>query len=198
MTVPLTLAPAEETVADPVCGMQVSKATPPGGTHDHAGTTYYFCAELCRRRFAADPDRYLSGHRQSMSPAGTVYVCPMDPEVAEPAPGPCPVCGMALEPAEPTVDDTTDPELRDMTRRTGWGFLFGLPLLVLAMTDMAMAGRPLATGAGQWYYRAAGTDPMPPLEAIQDRGNLVLMVAQAILAVPIIFWCGAPLLSKAW
>jgi Cu+-exporting ATPase len=198
MTVPLTLAPADETATDPVCGMQVSKTAPPGGTHVHAGTTHYFCAEVCRRRFAADPDQYLAGRRQSMAPAGTMYVCPMDPEVHETAPGPCPVCGMMLEPAEPTVDDTTDPELRDMTRRCVWGFLLGLPLLALAMTDMVLTDRPLATGAGQWYYRVTGADPMPPLLDIQDRGNLVLMVAQAILAVPIIFWCGAPLLSRAW
>src|SRR5262245_19351013 len=145
MTVPLTLAPAAETATDPVCGMQVPKAAPPGGTHLHAGTTYYFCAEVCRRRFIADPNRYLAGQRQSMAPAGTVSVCPMRPEVAEPAPGPCPICGMALEPAEPTVDDTTDPELRDMTRRCVWGFLLGLPLLILAMTDMAVADQPLAT-----------------------------------------------------
>src|SRR5262245_17151194 len=184
MTVPLTLTPTAETATDPVCGMQVSKDSPPGGTHVHAGTTYFFCAELCRRRFAVDPNRYLAGHRQSMAPAGTTYVCPMDPEVNEPNPGPCPVCGMALEPAEPTVDDTTDPELRDMTRRCVWGFILGLPLLALAMTDMVATDMPLATGVGQWYFRAAGNDPMPPLTVIQERGNLVLIIAQALLAVP--------------
>jgi Cu+-exporting ATPase len=178
--------------------MKVSVSAAPGGTYVHAGTTYHFCAEACRRKFLADPNKYLSGQKAEAVPKGTVYVCPMDPEVSESKPGACPICGMMLEPAVPTVDDTTDPELRDMTRRFIWGFMLGLPLLILAMTDMAIASKPLATGAGQWYFRVAGTNPMPPLEVIQERGSIVLTVAQALLAIPIIFWCGAPILARAW
>jgi Cu+-exporting ATPase len=196
-SVPLDLADFKETETDPVCGMKVDAHAPPGGTHVHAGTTYHFCAEVCRRRFAAEPDRYLTGNRGPAVPAGTTYVCPMDPEVSEPKPGPCPVCGMMLEPAVPTVDDTTDPELKDMTRRLIWGVLLGLPLMVLSMTDMIVPEKPLATGVGRWYFQAAGT-PMPSLPEIQHRGELVLVGIQALLSLPIIFWCGAPLLARAW
>jgi YHS domain-containing protein len=49
-----------EMATDPVCGMQVPKGDPRGGTHEHAGQTYYFCAPGCRTAFAADPDRFLA------------------------------------------------------------------------------------------------------------------------------------------
>src|SRR5690242_17078440 len=108
--VSLGLAPSAPTAADPVCGMTVPTDAPPGGTLDHDGQTYYFCAEVCRRKFALDPARYLSGKREGMgaAPPGTKYVCPMDPDVVSDRPGACPKCGMALEPAVPTADDAPD------------------------------------------------------------------------------------------
>jgi Cu+-exporting ATPase len=50
----------EETVVDPVCGMKVRPGTARGGSHEHAGQTYYFCNPKCRERFKAEPERYLS------------------------------------------------------------------------------------------------------------------------------------------
>jgi Cu+-exporting ATPase len=108
-----------ELVTDPVCGMRIDPATAKGGHYDHDGTRYYFCNPSCRTRFAADPQRYLtpgaSGHAgmhdhghaahapaphatSPAAPQGTVYFCPMDPEVRQNHPGSCPKCGMALEP----------------------------------------------------------------------------------------------------
>ena len=49
---------------DPVCHMQVAMKNPPGGTHDHEGTTYYFCAPGCRVAFSREPDSYLSGEKR--------------------------------------------------------------------------------------------------------------------------------------
>jgi Cu+-exporting ATPase len=60
MTILLERAPSEPTATDPVCGGQVLVAAPPGGTLEHDGVTYHFCSETCRRRFAADPERYLA------------------------------------------------------------------------------------------------------------------------------------------
>src|SRR5262245_44038078 len=86
---------------DPVCGMIVDPATAPASSV-HEGRTYYFCCPSCRQRFEADPGRYLAG-RPAAPPAEApaaraVYTCPMDPEVRQDHPGPCPKCGMALEP----------------------------------------------------------------------------------------------------
>ncbi len=83
---------------DPVCGMTV--AADSEHRHDHAGQTYRFCSDRCRQKFAADPDRFIveDGRTDDVPPAGTVYTCPMHPEVEQNGPGDCPKCGMALEP----------------------------------------------------------------------------------------------------
>ena len=120
---PAAAAQAPARMTDPVCGMKVDPATA-RHSHLHEGTTYYFCGGGCRTKFAAEPAKYLAaaaaktrpaaGHRhggdahvphvESAAPpraaaprASGFYTCPMDPEVRADAPGPCPVCGMALE-----------------------------------------------------------------------------------------------------
>jgi Cu+-exporting ATPase len=84
---------------DPVCGMTVAPEDAAGHV-DHRGTRYYFCNQGCLDRFTADPDTFLSGGGGVLQAAqpGATYVCPMDPEVRQATPGPCPRCGMALEP----------------------------------------------------------------------------------------------------
>ncbi|OWK46938.1 heavy metal translocating P-type ATPase [Fimbriiglobus ruber] len=179
----LDLAPADQTATDPVCGMSVETTTPRGGTHSHNGTIYYFCSDGCRRKFAADADKYLSGGHQPMTAEppivapvpGARYVCPMDPDVVSDRPGACPKCGMALEPDVPSDSDAPDPEQRDMTRRLIVGVVLGVPLLILAMTDMFVPSQPLAAAIGER-----------------------LLVVQAVLATPIVVWCGWPLLVRAW
>src|SRR5262245_54817054 len=104
---------------DPVCGMKVEPETAAAKT-EHRGTTYYFCNPHCLTKFKVDPERYLHGPPEPMSiglgsvtpaPAGTKrqYVCPMDPEVLSDRPGPCPKCGMALEPRDIVAGDDDDP-----------------------------------------------------------------------------------------
>lgn len=98
---------------DPVCGMTVDLATT-SFRAEHAGITYGFCCASCHQRFVADPERFLQppsteaccGHGSARDeeiaqqvPAGTRWVCPMDPEIDESEPGACAICGMALEPA---------------------------------------------------------------------------------------------------
>jgi Cu+-exporting ATPase len=138
--------------------------------------TYYFCHEVCRRKFAVEPAAYLAGKREAMAAVpGTTYTCPMDPDVVADKPGPCPKCGMALGPTVPTADLGPDPELADMTRRMVVGFALGVPLLVLSMTDMVVPTRPIEGLIG---YQT----------------NLILQVA---LATPIVLLCGWPFLVRA-
>src|SRR3982751_5840565 len=120
---------------DPVCGMRVDPATP---LHtQHAGTTYYFCAQSCLDRFRAEPARYLDP-KPAAPPADldAVYTCPMHPEVRQQGPGACPFCGMALEPAMVTLDEGPNPELVDMTRRFWIAAALGVPVMIFAMAEM--------------------------------------------------------------
>ena len=50
---------ASSSTVDPVCGMAVDPTTSTI-SHEHAGTTYYFCCDGCRTKFQADPERYLT------------------------------------------------------------------------------------------------------------------------------------------
>jgi Cu+-exporting ATPase len=113
-------APVREGVRDPVCGMTVDPHTTPHRT-EHGGRALYFCSAGCRQRFETDPSRYFSPERAKQTeepmPEGTVYTCPMHPEVRQTGPGSCPICGMALEPVMATADSGRSPELADMTRR---------------------------------------------------------------------------------
>ena len=98
----------------------------------------------------------------------------MHPEVVSDGPGDCPVCGMALEPEVPTAE-VESPELADMTRRLKVATALGLPVLVLAMSDM-LPGAPLQHAVSPW----------------------LLTLAQALLATPVVAWAGAPFFRRAW
>ncbi len=91
---------------DPVCGMKVSADAE--HVREHDGRTYRFCSAHCAAKFEADPERYLNPQPASEAPAppGTLYTCPMDPEVEQDHPGSCPKCGMALEPMAPPAPRT--------------------------------------------------------------------------------------------
>jgi Cu+-exporting ATPase len=83
---------------DPVCGMKVDlHAGKP--TYEYRGHTHHFCSAGCHAKFAADPARYLNKQEgPKPAPPGTLYTCPMHPEIVQEGPGSCPICGMALEP----------------------------------------------------------------------------------------------------
>jgi Cu+-exporting ATPase len=150
---------------DPVCGMTPKPDTPHRATH--AGAEYLFCSAGCRTKFAADPGRYLAPGLEEpvVVPAGTQYTCPMHPEIIRDAPGSCPICGMALEPLMPGLDDDENPELRDFRRRFWWTLPLSIATLALAM----LGGR-----------LAPGLEP-------DTRTWLEL-----ILAVPVVLWGGWP------
>ena len=161
-------------VIDPVCGMTVDPHTTPH-RHTHHGHPYYFCSAGCRTKFAADPAKYLAPEASDAPdvPAGTVYTCPMHPEVRQIGPGACPICGMALEPEIATAESGPNPELADMTRRFWMGLLLTIPVFVLEMGAHIF-------GAHAWIN--------------QTLSNWV----QFAFATPVVLWAGWPFFQRGW
>jgi Cu+-exporting ATPase len=120
-------------LVDPVCGMDAKADSPHHAMHE--GHDYRFCSAGCRTKFVADPARYLQPKdtRIEQAPAGSKYTCPMHPEIVRDAPGTCPICGMALEPMMPSLDDDENPELTDFRHRFWWTLPLSLTVLALAM-----------------------------------------------------------------
>jgi Cu+-exporting ATPase len=154
----VTTVAAGKPFTDPVCGMKVSAN--PDKTIDYQGTAYHFCSAKCMEKFNARPDAYVNPVKaepaQAM-PEGTIYTCPMHPEIRQPAPGNCPKCGMALEPMMPSLEEEDNPELVDFRRRFWWT----LPLTVV-VTILAMFGhRIFAQGLpGQSWIELALSTPV--------------------------------------
>jgi Cu+-exporting ATPase len=121
-----------EAARDPVCGMSVDPAT---STHrsEHRSQTFHFCSAGCRTKFEADPGKYLNNTKDEMKeaevPAGTIYTCPMHPEIRQVGPGTCPICGMALEPEVASLDIAPNPELDPARVRNACGAMGGLAVL---------------------------------------------------------------------
>ncbi|MGR3715571.1 MAG: heavy metal translocating P-type ATPase [Thermohalobaculum sp.] len=161
------------TATDPVCGMSVERAT---ARHmaKHAGERFYFCSAGCQGKFEAAPESFL-GDRPAPEamPEGTVYTCPMHPEVETIGPSDCPICGMALEPkGVPTGDEGPNPELVDFKRRFAIGAALAVPLLVLTMGPFL---------------------GLPVREWIGERLTLWIELA---LGTPVILWSGWPFLVR--
>ncbi len=123
------------TVKDPVCGMIVD----PHETKHRAryeGKPYYFCSSGCQSKFMAEPAKYAelaTARKAEPVPEGTIYTCPMHPEIRQVGPGSCPICGMALEPVFATAETGPSHELVDMTRRFWIGLVLSLPVVALEM-----------------------------------------------------------------
>ncbi len=140
-------------VKDPVCGMSVDPAKTPHRAA-HQGVDYFFCGAKCREKFIADPAKYLAPKSNEPAPvaAGTIWTCPMHPEIRRDGPGACPICGMALEPLHPTAIDAPNPELVDMRRRFWIGLALAVPVALLAMLgdDVPWLQAVLATPVVLW------------------------------------------------
>ncbi len=171
-----------DTVLDPVCGMTIDPAHAAGHS-EHDGQTIYFCNLGCKKKFDADPLRYVTSaptgnkSRDEGDPAKT-YTCPMHPEVVQQGPGTCPYCGMALDPMAPSLDDGPDPELIDMTTRFWVSALFTLPLMGVAMGHMVPGAQGLFGHEGLLAPRVRGW-------------------VEFILAIPIVLWGGWPFFERA-
>ncbi len=163
---------AATTAIDPVCGMRVDPAT---ATHrtTHKSEDYFFCSGRCRERFDAEPEKFLQPRQaEPASPAGAIYTCPMHPEVRQVGPGACPICGMALEPEQVSLDDAPDPELADMTRRFRIALVLTLPVFAIEMGSHV--------GLMHW---------VPPAWS-----NWISLA----LSTPVVLWAGAPFFVRGW
>jgi Cu+-exporting ATPase len=145
----------------------------------HAGQDFYFCCAGCRDKFRHDPEPYLAPKPppagKTAPPASAIWTCPMHPEIRRDQPDPCPLCGMALEPLEPSVEDSENQELTDMTRRFVISAAFSAPLL------WSMAG-----------------ELFPAIDPMMLFGHSRVAWAQLVLASPVVIWGGRPFFARAW
>ncbi len=106
-------------------------------------------------------------------PEGTVYTCPMHPQIRQIGPGNCPICGMTLEPVIATAETGPSEEYRDMQRRFWVGLVLALPVLALEMgghlTNLHML---LGAQTSNWL--------------------------QMVLATPVVLWAGWPFFQRGW
>ncbi|MGN7870233.1 heavy metal translocating P-type ATPase [Paracoccus sp. 22332] len=163
-------------IKDPVCGMMVD---PHATQHkaEHAGRPYYFCSAGCRAKFLAEPERYLdpaaAAAKAEPVPEGTIYTCPMHPEIRQVGPGSCPICGMALEPVLVSLEAEPNLELIDMRRRFWIGLVLTIPVFLLEMGGHLL-----------------GLDHL----VSQRSSNWI----QLILATPVVLWAGWPFFQRGW
>jgi P-type Cu+ transporter len=177
------VADQEPAVAiDPVCGMKVKRET---ARHrfEYKGTEYLFCGPRCRERFQADPDSFLNKPKPSEqvqaapnkiepAAANAIYTCPMDPEVRQVGPGTCPICGMALEPEQVSLDQGPDPDLIDMTRRFWIALPLTLPVFVIEMGRHFGLMEIVSSAWSNWI--------------------------SFVLSTPVVLWAGAPFFARGW
>lgn len=161
---------------DPVCGMSVDPQTT---AHHavHAGHEHHFCSAGCRAKFVADPDAYLNRSAEKATitaPAGSIWTCPMHPEIRQEGPGACPICGMALEPEMVSAEAGPSEELTDMTRRFRLALALSLPVFILEM----------------------GSHLVPALHHLVPMK--VSAWVQFVLATPVVLWAGLPFFERGW
>jgi len=164
-------SPGAGMTTDAVCGMAVDPAATAHHAH-HDGSDYPFCSDGCRRTFLADPQRYLdpASHIAEPGPTGTLYTCPMHPQIVQEGPGTCPLCGMALEPKMPSLEEGETPELTDFRRRFWWSLPLSVATMALAMLAMTPVLHGLAPDLRVWIELA--------------------------LATPVVLWAGWPFLQR--
>ena len=170
-------APHPGSEIDPICGMTVDTAT---AKYKHAfgGSTWYFCSKHCLDKFSAEPERYVEAKQEPApapsAPPGTIYTCPMHPEIRQVGPGACPKCGMALEPLVAGAEEQRNPELVDMTRRFWIGLALTVPVFALAMAEHV----PVLQGT---------------LPDMKTSGWI-----QFAFSIPVVLWAAWPFFVRGW
>ena len=211
------MADVELAEIDPVCGMKVlpEKAA---ASLDHAGRTWYFCAQGCKTKFETDPGKYDGSRPATLisiaaaptSLASALYTCPMHPEVLSPKPGACPKCGMALEPTHPTPPpehiEYTCP-MHPQIVRDGPGScpICGMALEPRSVTATA-ANPELISMTRRLWIGAALTLPLLavmvsdvlPGHPLQHFLGPLLGWMELVLATPVVLWGGWPFFERGW
>ena len=215
------------TAVDPVCGMKVDPATAKF-SHVHGGKNYYFCCGGCREKFVAAPDKILSAPPKPMrpglvmlggpSPVGTgegarrsMYVCPMCAEVRQVGPGPCPKCGMALEPESPALPaiktEYTCPMHPEIVRaEPGSCPICGMALEPRTVT-VEEENPELRDMTRRFWISLALTAPLLaiamgsmlwPHEFMGSPWRWGLPWLELVLATPVVLWGGWPFFERGW
>ena len=136
----------------------------PGGVPTGNRTTKNESPPTCPAHASPELDSPHEHPVAAIPTAEVMFTCPMHPQIRQPTPGNCPICGMSLEPVMPTLEEGPDPELVSFTRRFWWT----LPLTII-VTTLAMAGHyipGLSATARTWF--------------------------EMVLTIPIVFWAGWP------
>lgn len=217
------------TVQDPVCGMWVEPEKARGSA-DYKGKKYYFCSPRCVEKFNAEPEKYLAPKPPGslvqlggIAPAQSVpahplppevplpgsgavtYVCPMDPEVRENKPGPCPICGMALEPE--TVEYTCPMHPEIVSDKPG-----SCPICGMALEPRVATGvheeddSELRSMTRRFWTGVVLSIPLLALSmgSMVKGGPLHAMPSgwlewmQLALATPVVLWGGLPFFQRGW
>ncbi len=166
-------------VVDPVCHMTIEDSEA-AGISTYKGKTYYFCSKPCKEDFDKKPESYIAEKAEAKQSAGPEkiidYTCPMHPDVRQPKPGACPICGMALEPKTVTAEEEENPELIDMTRRFKVSLVLTVPVFLIAMRHF-IPGLPPVLGKVPASF---------------------LTWAELVLSTPVVLWCAWPFFVRGW
>lgn len=198
---------------DPVCGMSVDPSRAAGSSRV-GDITYYFCSLSCKQRFDAEPSKYIAKKEPvpvEAAPAGSMYVCPMDPEVREPAPAACPKCGMALEPEIATASTKTEwtcPMHPEIVRNApGSCPICGMALEPRTIT-LEDENPELKDMTRRFWISSALTVPLVIFAMVRHLpgshgilGHSLTAYAPWIelaLATPVVLWGGWPFFERAW
>lgn len=204
---------------DPVCGMEIEEKSA-AGTHEHKGQLYYFCSTHCLEQFKREPEKFLGPSsnkvpealKQPTAREATVYVCPMDPEVKENKPGPCPKCGMALEPSAPAVaavrTEYVCPMHPEIVRSApGSCPICGMALEPRTVTLEEEANPELVDMTRRFWISAVLSAPLlffalaefvPGQPVHRWFSPLALNWFQLTLATPVVLWGGWPFFQRGW
>jgi len=193
-------------VVDPVCGMTTED---PGdyAAYEHEGQTYYFCSDQCLEKFKEDPGKYIE-----QKPSGSIYTCPMHPEIRQEKPGDCPKCGMALEPAAPAhpqgkTEWTCPMHPEVVQEKPGDCPKCGMALEPRTVGGEEEDNREYITMRNRFWVCAVLSLPLV-LIAMRNMlglgfieaftGPKLLHWAELILATPVVLWGGSIFYVRAW
>ena len=199
---------------DPVCGMTVDPHRA-AGTEVYNGVTYAFCSPHCLEKFRADPAQYVTPAHDTHGGApvaGTVYTCPMHPEVRQEGPGACPRCGMALEPVVAAVPGTRTtyvcpmhPEI--VRSEPGTCPICGMALEPQTVSLEEEVNPELVDMTRRFWISLLLTVPplllamseMLPGRPVQHALSPRLLTwVQLIFATPVVLWGGWPFFTRGW
>ncbi|MDA8140717.1 MAG: heavy metal translocating P-type ATPase [Desulfobacteraceae bacterium] len=210
------MKPAQEQRTDPVCGMVIEKQLD-DRSHDHKGHMYYFCSKSCLEKFKAAPELYIQKDQPTSALPepmdGTMYTCPMHPEVRQDSPGDCPKCGMALELRTPMAvgakTQWTCPMHPEVVRDEPGD----CPICGMALEPrggMAREGeenREYIYMRNRFWVSAVLTVPLVLIamrhffgieELLERLGPAALHWSELILATPVVLWGGWIFYVRAW